>query len=408
MKYKINAPDIIHTNITLPASKSISNRILIINELGYSPYEIENLSDSDDTQVLLKALQSNDNCFDIGAAGTSMRFLTAYLSKIAGEWQITGTERMKQRPIRILVEALNKLGARIEYLEKEGYPPLKIYGSSLTGGEAELNGGVSSQYISALLMIAPTMREGLTLTLSGNIISTPYIRLTLKLMEEFGVHSEWIGNKIRIAPQEYIPKRFKVEADWSAASYWYQIAALSKKSSVLLPGLLKESYQGDAKVAEIFNRLGVKTTFLQDGIQLEKTPDVVEKLEYDFTSQPDLAQTFVVTCVMMGIPFRFTGLQSLKIKETDRIEALKIELKKLGYLLQDEQDSILTWNGESTEAEASPVIHTYEDHRMAMAFAPVALKKENICIADPDVVTKSYPGYWTDLQAAGFTIQKEG
>ncbi|GKG73024.1 3-phosphoshikimate 1-carboxyvinyltransferase [Parabacteroides goldsteinii] len=406
MKYLIKAPEErLRASVQLPASKSISNRALILNALSYSPYDIQNLSDCDDTEVMVKALNSNSCDFDIKAAGTAMRFLTAFLSKIIGEWTITGTERMKNRPIKLLVDALNSLGARIEYMEKEGYPPLRIFGSALQGGEISLAGGVSSQYISALLMIAPLMEKGLTLHLEGNIISRPYINLTLQLMEQFGVKAIWNGQTIKILPQEYKPIRFTVESDWSAASYWYSIMALSKNAEIELLGLFKNSLQGDAAGAKLFAQLGVGTTFTDRGVVLKYNGNAVKKLIYNFVNEPDLAQTFVVTCVLLNIPFRFTGLQSLKIKETDRIEALKTELRKLGYLLTDSNDSILEWNGERCEPEADPIIATYEDHRMAMAFAPAALVlPKGLKVADPEVVTKSYPAYWEDLRKAGFAL----
>ena len=406
MKYLIKAPEErLRASVQLPASKSISNRALILNALSYSPYDIQNLSDCDDTEVMVKALNSDSRDFDIKAAGTAMRFLTAFLSKIVGEWTITGTERMKNRPIKLLVDALNSLGARIEYIEKEGYPPLRIFGSALQGGEISLAGGVSSQYISALLMIAPLMEKGLTLHLEGNIISRPYINLTLQLMEQFGVKAIWNGQTIKILPQEYKPIRFTVESDWSAASYWYSIMALSKNAEIELLGLFKNSLQGDAAGAKLFAQLGVGTTFTDRGVVLKYNGNAVKKLIYNFVNEPDLAQTLVVTCVLLNIPFRFTGLQSLKIKETDRIEALKTELRKLGYLLTDSNDSILEWNGERCEPEADPIIATYEDHRMAMAFAPAALVlPKGLKVADPEVVTKSYPAYWEDLRKAGFAL----
>ena len=406
MKYLIKAPEErLRASVQLPASKSISNRALILNALSYSPYDIQNLSDCDDTEVMVKALNSDSRDFDIKAAGTAMRFLTAFLSKIVGEWTITGTERMKNRPIKLLVDALNSLGTRIEYIEKEGYPPLRIFGSALQGGEISLAGGVSSQYISALLMIAPLMEKGLTLHLEGNIISRPYINLTLQLMEQFGVKAIWNGQTIKILPQEYKPIRFTVESDWSAASYWYSIMALSKNAEIELLGLFKNSLQGDAAGAKLFAQLGVGTTFTDRGVVLKYNGNAVKKLIYNFVNEPDLAQTFVVTCVLLNIPFRFTGLQSLKIKETDRIEALKTELRKLGYLLTDSNDSILEWNGERCEPEADPIIATYEDHRMAMAFAPAALVlPKGLKVADPEVVTKSYPAYWEDLRKAGFAL----
>lgn len=407
MNYLIKAPEtMIRGTVRLPASKSISNRALILNALSYSPFEVENLSDCDDTQRMIDALTSNGRDFNVGAAGTTMRFLTAFLSKVIGEWTITGTERMKNRPIKVLVDALNHIGARIEYMEKEGYPPLRIFGSALQGGEVTLAGNVSSQYISALLMIAPLTENGLTLHLEGEVVSQPYIRLTLGLMEQFGVRAVWTGQTIRVAPQEYRPVRFTVESDWSAASYWYEILALAPQGGEIeLPELFKNSMQGDAAGAKLFARLGVGTSFTSRGVVLRKNGERCEKLVYNFVNEPDLAQTFVVTCVLLNIPFRFTGLQSLKIKETDRIEALKAELRKLGYVLTDTHDSILEWNGERCEPEAHPVIATYEDHRMALAFAPAAwVRPEGIEIACPEVVSKSYPRYWEDLRQMGFGV----
>lgn len=407
MNYVIHAPVASwKTSVQLPASKSICNRALILNALSYSPYEIQNLSDCDDTDVMVKALNSNDSHFDVKAAGTAMRFLTAFLSKVVGEWTITGTERMKNRPIRILVDALNAVGAKIEYLEKEGFPPLRIMGSALQGGEISLDGGVSSQYISALLMIAPLMEKGLTLHLQGKVISKPYIHLTLQLMKQYGVESEWVGSTIKVAPQSYRPLPYTVESDWSAASYWYEMMALSQQAEIELKGLFKESLQGDAAGAKLFAQLGVATDYKAGGVVLRKNGNVCQKLIYDFVNEPDLAQTFVTTCAFMDIPFRFTGLQSLKIKETDRIEALKCELRKLGYVLTDTNGSILEWNGERCEPEAHPVITTYEDHRMAMAFAPASLvRKEGIEIAHPEVVSKSYPHFWENLESAGFVVE---
>lgn len=404
MNDRITAPkDGIRASVQLPASKSISNRALILNALSYSPYEVENLSDCDDTTLMVKALTSDGRDFNVGAAGTTMRFLTAFLSKVVGEWTITGTERMKNRPIRVLVEALNALGARIEYMEKEGYPPLRIFGSALQGGEISLAGNVSSQYISAILMIAPLTEKGVTLHLEGELISKPYINLTLQLMEQFGVKASWTRQTIRVLPGEYHPIRFTVESDWSAASYWYEIMALSPNAEVELLGLFKNSLQGDSEGAKLFAQLGVGTKYTNRGVRLYRNGNRCKKLVYNFVNEPDLAQTFVVTCALLDIPFRFTGLQSLKIKETDRIEALKAELRKLGYVLTDSHDSILEWNGERCEPEAHPVIATYEDHRMAMAFAPAALvRAEGIGIEHPEVVSKSYPHYWEDLKEAGF------
>ncbi|MCD7975952.1 MAG: 3-phosphoshikimate 1-carboxyvinyltransferase [Tannerellaceae bacterium] len=409
MSYLIKGPQSpVRASIFLPASKSISNRILIMNALGDDPREIKNLADSDDVKAMMGVLHSNDCHFNIGAAGTTMRFLTAFLSKIVGEWTITGSERMKNRPIRLLVEALNGLGARIEYMEKEGYPPLRIFGSALQGGEISLSGGVSSQYISALLMIAPTMEKGLKLHLEGEIISRPYIHLTIQLMKAFGVEVEWKGQDLYVAPQTYKPIPFTVESDWSGASYWYTIALFADHPEIELSGLFEHSLQGDAAGAKLFEQLGIHTTFTGKGAILRKNGIKCDRLVYDFINEPDLAQTFVVACVFSGTPFHFSGLQTLKIKESDRIEALKAELRKLGYVITDKEDTILEWNGERCDPEPHPVIQTYEDHRMAMAFAPIALvKPEGIEMADPQVVTKSYPGFWKDLASAGFLIEEK-
>ena len=404
MQYKLSLQDEQDkVQVNLPSSKSISNRLLLLNALSYSPYEIKNLSDSDDTKAMLGVLNANTNTFDVGAAGTSMRFLTAFLSKIVGEWTLTGSERMKQRPIKTLVDALNQLGAKIEYIEKEGYPPLRIFGSNLEGGELELPGNVSSQYISALLMIAPTIENGLRLTLSGNIISRPYLEMTLALMKEFGVTSHWKENVITIPEGKYEPKVTTAESDWSAASYWYEMAALNPKLEITLKGLKKYSLQGDSNVQHIFEALGVKTKFSQKGVTLSNTGQKSKLFRYNFINEPDLAQTLAVSCCLLKIPFHFTGLQTLKIKETDRIVALINELEKLGYKLESNQIDDLSWDGNVTSdlIEGPIIINTYKDHRMAMAFAPAALKHSNLIIDDPMVITKSYPNYWEDILQAG-------
>lgn len=407
MKYTIIGSKSLYAEIKLPASKSISNRALILKALSDSDYPIENLSDCDDTRVMIEAFRSKSNTFDIGAAGTSMRFLTAYLSRIPGEWVITGSKRMQERPINVLVEAINSLGGKIEYLKNTGYPPLKIKGSALEGGDIYLSGGISSQFISALLMIAPTMIKGLTIHLEGNVISIPYIKLTLQMMKDFGVKTNWEDNEIKVLPQEYKPIPYIVESDWSAASYWYEMLALSDEGEIKLTGLFENSGQGDSKVAELFEDLGVNTKFVDDGVILTKSDRLVKKFFHNFINEPDLAQTFVVTCCLLNIPFLFTGLQSLKIKETDRIEALKVEMKKLGYIIRDSEDSILEWDGEKCNAENEPSIKTYEDHRMAMAFAPAAIKIKTLLIEEPKVVTKSYINFWKDLAEVDFVIQEK-
>jgi 3-phosphoshikimate 1-carboxyvinyltransferase len=387
----------INLSISLPASKSISNRALILNALAYSPYDIQNLSDCDDTRVTVKALDSNDTTFDIGAAGTAMRFLTAFLAKTVGEWVITGSERMKNRPIKLLVDALTSLGARIEYVEKEGYPPLRIFGSALMGGEISLNGGVSSQYISALMMVAPYMQNGLKIKLEGNVISVPYIQMTMSMMKEYGVDVTFENNEIDIKPQIYKPVQYKVESDWSAASYWYEILSIAGKGQISLSGLYRNSSQGDSKVAALFEQLGVNTEYQPEGVLLTSTGNCTERFEYDFVNQPDLAQTFAVTCCLKNIPFLFSGLQSLKIKETDRIAALINELKKLGFVIVEPTEGQLAWFGERCDPASAISIATYEDHRMAMAFAPAALVTP-LEIEEPQVVSKSYPSFWNDIE----------
>ena len=411
MKYLVSCnTNEIEGSIQLPASKSISNRVLIISALSYNPFPVKNLSDSDDTRVLEKALTSNSNHFDIGHAGTAMRFLTAFLSKIVGEWEITGSERMKQRPIKILVDALKLLGANIEYLETKGCPPLKILGSHLRGQTLELDGSVSSQYISALLLIAPTLENGLTLKLKGEITSRSYIDLTLKLMNQFGIQSQWKENTITVPEQNYFPQDFTVEADWSGASYWYQILAMAEKGEVFLENLRLESLQGDADISAWFEQFGVYSEQRNMGVLLQKKKSKLPSiLKLDFIENPDVAQTMSCLCLAKRVPFHFTGLKTLKIKETDRIAALQNELGKLGATITEPSPGELAWDGKIniTKAEKTPFIHTYHDHRMALAFAPLAIAGYNLKIDDPKVVTKSYPNFWEDLIQVGFQIKEE-
>lgn len=414
-QYRLTAPCRLEATISLPASKSISNRALIIYALSGGKNMPSNLSDCDDTEVIINALRNMPEEIDIKAAGTAMRFMTAYLSVMKGTHILTGTERMKHRPISILVDALRKLGANIEYVGTEGYPPLRITGQSLNGGLLEIPGNVSSQYISALLMTAPMLKEGMTLHLLGDIISRPYIDLTLWMMGEFGADAEWFSNDtIVVKPQPYKSRDYFIESDWSGASYWYEMMALcaDKRSEVKLTGLMDGSKQGDSTTRYIFSLLGVKTQFeskqagIAQTVTLKQNGRCVPKLEYDFINSPDLAQTFVVTCAAKGIPFHFKGLSTLKIKETDRIEALKTEMRKLGYVLQDHNNSELIWDGERCDPSFEQGIDTYEDHRMALAFAPYAFLHDKLIINNPQVVTKSYPHYWEDLRLAGFTIEE--
>ncbi len=434
MKYCIKTPQKLSFDVRLPASKSISNRALMLNALSGAPMGlVSNISDCDDTNVMMSALFLLDTerregaaCMmppvvNVKAAGTAMRFLTALLSVSPGTHTITGTERMCHRPIGILVEALRTLGAQIEYLGEEGFPPLSIKGTRLGGGELELKGDVSSQYISALLMIAPLLDNGLTLKLKGEIVSRPYIDMTLAMMCEHGAKARWTAkNTLRVEPKAYVPTPYSVEADWSAASYWYEIMLLQDQRNLAtsLRGLFPKSIQGDSAVQEIFRKLSVfSATLAMD----EMTPKTVlirngrvpKHLELDFTKTPDLAQTLVVACALKGITFRCSGLQSLRIKETDRIAALQKELAKIGVRVTIEGDSVMSWAGPKNQPEGEiaylkplpdTAIDTYDDHRMAMAFAPAALVLGSIVINDPEVVSKSYPNFWEDLKEAGFEV----
>ena len=405
MRIEVTAPAHVGGRIVLPSSKSISNRALVISALAGGMADVENVSDCDDTRVMQKWLKEWPETVDIGAAGTAMRFSTALLAVSEGTHIITGSARMKQRPIGILVDALRRLGAVVEYVEKEGFPPLRITGHpQMEGGELMLAGNVSSQYISALLMIGPKLKHGLRLKLSDEIVSRPYIDMTLSIMRNFGAEADWVDERtIVVAPEPYQARTYVVESDWSAASYWYEMVALAPnaETQIVLPGLFAESLQGDSHGAEVFEMLGVGTEYRGTDVVLRKNGQCVERLDYDFLEMPDLAQTFVVTCCMLGMPF-----QSLKIKETHRIEALKCELPKLGFILEDRHDSELLWEGSRIEPSSPDeiAIDTYEDHRMAMAFAPVALKDGRICINNPQVVSKSYPRYWENLKTVGFEI----
>lgn len=416
MRYILSAPDKIDAAVRLPASKSISNRALVMNALAGSKVMPDNLSDCDDTRVILDALSRMPETIDIGAAGTAMRFMTAYLAVTPGCHTLTGTERMKHRPIRALVDALRYIGADIAYEGEEGYPPLRINGRRLEGGRLEIPGDISSQYISALLMVGPALERGLELRLTGEIISRPYIDLTLCMMRGFGADAEWTDvDTISVRPVPYGPRPFFIENDWSAASYWYETLVLARdgESEVRLDGLTDGSRQGDSAVKYLFSMLGVRTVFktrergVPTTVTLKRVEPVPPRLDYDFVNQPDMVQTLVVCCALAGVPFRFTGLASLKIKETDRVEALKTEMRKLGYVVRETAAGELSWDGERCQQADDLVINTYEDHRMAMAFAPAATVFPGLKIDQPQVVSKSYPHFWDELRRAGFTITEE-
>lgn len=421
MIYKISKPNRrIVGEITLDGSKSISNRILIIHALCQDKFNIHKISTSKDTQTLTALLNQKDgDIFDAGAAGTTFRFMTAYLAFQEGTQILTGSERMKQRPIGKLVNALRSLGCNIEYLENEGYPPLRINApDTLSTNELCIAADTSSQYITALLLLAPTLPSGLRLTLEGKIVSLPYIQMTLSLMQYFGVQHSWSDNTIIVESQPYIAKDITVEADWSAASYYYALAAFADELDLKLNGLFKDSLQGDSVAVELGFHFGIDTTYnyptidkTGGGIHLTKTnAPPTEMLEWDFVKCPDIAQTFAVMCAGTGVQGLFTGLETLFIKETDRVAALKNELTKVGVSFvklpakfsQKSQKQYFLIEGQA-QWDKIPLFPTYEDHRMAMSFAPLAMLN-TIKIEDPSVVSKSYPMFWEDLKKLGFDI----
>lgn len=389
----------ISAKFQLASSKSESNRALVINALSGSKGQLDNVSSARDTQTMLRLLQSNDNVADVLDAGTTMRFLTAYFSVTGQQKTMTGTPRMCERPIKLLVDALRQLGAKIEYQKNEGYPPLLLQGFEYSGiNKIEMRGDVSSQYISALLMIAPILPQGLTIELTGNVGSRPYIEMTLEQMRCFGVEyqADWENKKITIASSNYKATHYKIESDWSGASYWYSLVAMADEAEIELLGLKQNSLQGDSDIVKIMEPLGVKSTFTADGVLLTKIPTKNE-LEWDFTNCPDLAQTVAVCCAIKNIELILTGIESLKIKETDRVAALQAQLPKIGGELIEEVPNERYKVTGGKNAEDVPSIETYDDHRMAMAFAPVGVRKP-IDILEPRVVDKSYPSFWEDLQ----------
>jgi len=385
MNYKIYHPTkLVECEIDLPASKSISNRLLIIQALCKQAFEIKNLSNSEDTKALQKALTNTTTTIDVGAAGTSFRFLTAYLSTLVdNRFILTGSNRMKERPIKELVDALLELGVEIKYLEKVGSPPLEIIGTNIKENKVSIEGKISSQFISAILLIAPTLKNGIKLRISGEIVSKPYIIMTLKLMKEFGISHTWQENTIEIKPQKYSAKDYNIEADWSAASFWYEIASLSTNCNITLNGLTENSIQGDRKVIELFRNLGVQTKFKNGSIILTKKEEKNISKEINLISTPDLYQPLKCTLFSKNLTTNFLGLQTLKNKESDRIKAVENELLNM---------------------EITKKITTYMDHRMAMSFAPLCLKYDTLQINDVEVVDKSYPNFWNDLKKGGFII----
>ena len=397
----LTQPGIVQASIPLASSKSESNRALIIDALTSFQCDLKNLSTARDTQTMIRLLKSDDRTADVLDAGTTMRFLTAYFAITGQQKTMTGTPRMCERPIGILVDALRTLGADITYLNKDGYPPLQLNGFTPSStNQLSIRGDVSSQYISALLMIAPYLPNGLVLELTGAVGSRPYIEMTLEQMVYFGaeVQANWEAKTIMVASKAYTPKPYAIESDWSGASYWYSVAALARDETaeIILLGLKAKSLQGDSAIVHIMRLLGVESTFIESGVRLTKIP-AKDSLAWDFTDCPDLAQTVAVCAAKKGVTLHLTGIESLKIKETDRVAALQAELQKIGAeLVELELNHRYEVRLASNSHTVPAVIKTYDDHRMAMAFAPVAMQEE-IIIDEPGVVAKSYPSFWDDL-----------
>jgi len=404
-KIKLSFDKFKDSTIYLNSSKSESNRLLIIKALSEMEITIKNLSKANDS-VLLKNLLESENLvvWDAQDAGTSFRFLTSFLAIKKEHVVLSGTERMKQRPVKVLVDALNKIGAEILYLENEGFPPIYVKGKiNQVKNKLEIPGDISSQYISSLLLIAPLLEKGIEINIEEPFYSRPYVNMTLNLMNSFGIKSEVKGNKISIKNQEFSSGSYIVESDWSAASYWYSILSISDNiNNLTLQGLKKKSNQGDSVISELMKSFGVNTQYKEDGIVLTKIKFDTEEIELDFRDCPDLAQTILVVAAYHKIKLKVSGVESLKIKETDRLLAMKNELKKIGCDFYEE-DNYWVLEKRSREIDDELPIDTYKDHRMAMAFAPLASKK-SIIINDPDVVVKSYPTYWEDLKKVGFII----
>ncbi|WP_299434547.1 3-phosphoshikimate 1-carboxyvinyltransferase [uncultured Maribacter sp.] len=408
MKLHISKPvsNLIKANVKITGSKSESNRSLLLQAL-YSTINISNLSNSDDAVVMEKGLQITSGKVDIHHAGTAMRFLTSYFATQEGkEVTLTGSQRMTERPIKVLVEALQSLGADISYVKNEGYPPIHIKGKKITNNKVSLPADISSQYISSLLLTAPSLENGIELELVGKITSVPYIKMTLALLSQIGVESSFVGNTITVSTKkEVAPTNLVVESDWSSASYYYGLIALSDVGSQITLSAYKEnSLQGDSVLAKIYTDFGVQTTFKENHIVLEKIQkEQLPKVTIDLANAPDIAQTIAVTCFGLGIACHLTGLHTLKIKETDRLEALNTELSKLGANITVTNETLSLEPSESIIPNVA--IDTYNDHRMAMAFGPLALKT-SLFVNDAEVVSKSYPGYWEDFKNLGIIVKE--
>lgn len=413
---RIAIPDKLSGSVTLPLSKSECNRLQIIHAITGQSLAMSDISNAQDSQVLKELLSrvasgDKDPVYDCGPAGTTLRFLTAYFAGIPGKRILTGSSRMKKRPLAILVNALRELGAQIEYKGEEGFAPIEITGTKLKGGQIELDGSVSSQFVTALLLIAPTLHNGLVIRFTGPVASMPYILMTTRIMERFHVYSIWDGNTLSVSNQKYTVEdprsQFRVEADWSAASYFYALAALSRNADIFLEGLHENSLQGDAVCAQVFPFLGVSTKFESNGIRLTGNGYKPKAFAFDFEDTPDIVQTCAVVAAAKKIPLLLRGLNTLRVKETDRIHAVITELKKFGVKCEEPGKGILEIRSFDGNVVADPVIETYEDHRMAMAFAPLAIMYPKLRMNDPEVVKKSFPEFWNELKKLGAEILPE-
>lgn len=427
MAYKISKADKkLKGAVFLTASKSESNRVLLIQALSGQRFRTTNLSDSMDTQILAEILKNETGgehsetlkklnvevSYYTGHGGTTIRFLTAFFASRPGTRILTGSDRMNQRPIKPLVDALVQLGAKITYLKTPGCTPIKIEGAILDGGNVEMDAGISSQFITSLLLLAPTFKNGLNINLNGRIASRSYIMMTLKVLEHFGITHKWTNNTISIPHQEFQAWDYNIESDWSSASYWYEMAALAEEAEIKVKGLKRKSIQGDSVVANLFEFFGVRTEFTEEGVKLTKTDYRPEIFDFDFSDYPDIAQTVAVVASALRIPMQLNGLHTLYVKETDRVKALKDELQKIGVKADDSVKGSLRLSypkqeNKNTLLEPELLFKTYHDHRMAMSFAPLALVYPEVKIERPSVVKKSYPDYWNDLKAMGFEIKEE-
>lgn len=404
---KLIAPDseVLKGKILLPASKSICNRALIIQALSSQEITLDNISKSIDTQILKRLFISNEKTLNCEMAGTTFRFLTAYFAQSNKELVLTGSPRMLERPIAKLVDGLRTLGADIEYVEKENFPPLRIKGNALEGKKINLPANVSSQFVSAIMLIAPMLKSPTEITLQSKIVSKPYIEMTAKVMQHFGAAVAILDDKINIEPIPYQKNNLFIEGDWSSAAFYYSLVALSEEAKLELSPLFDNSWQGDKVVEAIFYRLGVITSPTENGILLEKGKHIIDFLEYDFIDCPDLAQVVMTTCVGLNIEGKFTGLETLHSKETDRIKAMQTELAKFGWKLEKDNEFYLLSKDYNNKSLPKINISTYNDHRMAMAFAPLVLLHQELEIENPNVVKKSNPDFWAHLEELGFRLE---